>query len=115
MTPQECRHQELFGVHFSELLNTSCDKDFQQRWVRWGDGRVGQSDCFLLTNKVRDIVKKTLVNDFTFFTVLFSTYTFVYIYIFIHVDDVIDARGCHRYVIQSEINAGQWNLGGNLV
>ena len=46
VTPLECLHQELFGVHFSELLNTSCDKDFQQRWVRWGDGRVGQSDCF---------------------------------------------------------------------
>lgn len=49
-----------------------------------------------------------MVNDFAFFTVLFPIYTFVYI------DDVIDALGCHRYVIKSEINAGQLNLGGGL-
>ena len=82
--------------------NVGCDGEM---------GGVGQFlTAFFLTIKVRDIVKKTLVNDFIFFTVLFSTYTFAYIYIY--VDDVIDALGCHRYVIKSQINAGQLNLGG---
>ena len=34
-------------------------------------------------------------------------------HLYIYIDDVIDALGCHRYVIKSEINAGQLNLGGN--